>query len=270
MTTPTPTSTTSEPSAPRALAPRREALPAGKGEPAVNLSGAERAASLLLGATALAIGARRHGMARAACVAGASLLAWRGATGRSALYRSLGIERTGQTLPRRVELVRSVRIEAPTDDVWQVLGDPARLPEWAGVVESAQERSAEHWSLALRLPGGRRLHDEVELLPSSGPTRIAWRSEKLHHEGQIEAIETAGGTATVVRVAIHVEPRGGAAGAAVGQWLQGVGTRALGQALRNLRACVEAGEVPRHAGGPAGTRSTTRQMLGWLVAGEAR
>lgn len=268
MTTTTPTS--SDLSAQRALTPRLEALPAGRGEPAVNVSGAERAASLLLGAAALAVAARQRGMTRAACLAGASLLAWRGATGRSALYRSVGIDQRGQSLPRRVELVRSVRIEAPTEDVWQVLGDPARLPQWAGVVDEAKERSAEHWSLALRLPGGRRLHDEVELLPSSGPTRIAWRSDKLHHEGQIEATETAGGTATVVRVAIAVEPRGGAPGAALGQWLQGAGTRALGQALRNLRACVEAGEVPRHEGGPAGTRSATRQMLGWLVAGEMR
>lgn len=135
---------------------------------------------------------------------------------------------------------REVRIARPADEVWAVVGDPVRIPEWfPGIVEATVDGTSRVITTASGLPMPEEILTNDPLL-----RRFQYRLATplvQHHLGTIDVFDLGDGT-SLVAYATDAEPDvlalviGGAAGAG----------------LRHLRDQLEAAP-----GGPVTATATT-------------
>jgi uncharacterized membrane protein len=203
---------------------------------AVNVTVKERWLSALGGGALAAYGLRHRGVSGIMLAAFGSALVARGASGRCALYRSLGIG-AGVDTPRRgrARLERAVTIARPREEVYRYLREPRRAEEVLGDL------------------GRMRVVEEQE------NERIVWRSYDV---GAGERTVTArladapGGRGTEVELILDQAAPAGKLGRSMAKLL-GAGPEAgLGRALRKLKQCMEAGEIPVVEGQPSGRQAT--------------
>jgi uncharacterized membrane protein len=237
----------------------------------LNVGAAERGASLAAGAGLLLLGlrSRRLGPSSLALGAAGLALALRGLTGRCAVYRSLGIRAAGEPLRREIEWVRSVTIGAPPARVRDFLSDPASWGSAAGVVREATALAPDRFRLRLALPG--RLGAEYEL--ARRPDGMSYESgagAPVPHEIELELTPAPHDRGTQLRCRVTLRPPGGAAGAALGHWLEGLGGRALGQQLQQVKQCIETGERASTSLQPSARREPARSLGGTLLRAAAR
>ena len=124
---------------------------------------------------------------------------------------------------------REVRIARPADEVWAVVGDPVRIPEWfPGIVEATVDGTSRVITTASGLPMPEEIITNDPVL-----RRFQYRLATplvQHHLGTIDVFDLGDGT-SLVAYATDAEPDvlalviGGAAGAG----------------LRHLRDRMEAG-----------------------------
>ena len=109
---------------------------------------------------------------------------------------------------------RSVR--AAPDEVWTLVSDPVRLPEWWPGVQRVEEASREAWTTVLSSPRGKAVRADYTLVESREPTRLVWRQEveespfeRILHEATTELeIEPADEGMTNVSLRLRQRPRG--------------------------------------------------------------
>ena len=237
----------------------------------VNVGGAERGVSLAAGAGLLLLGlrSRRLGPSGLALGAAGLALAVRGLTGRCAVYRSLGITGVGEPLRREIEWVRSVTVCAPPARLHDFLSDPASWGSAAGLVREATAVGPDRFRLRLALPG--RLGAPYEL--ARRPDGMSFETgpgAPLPHEIELELTPAPHDRGTQLRCRVTLRPPGGAAGAALGHWLEGLGERALGQQLQQVKQCIETGERARTSLQPSARSSPGRRLGGSLLRLAAR
>lgn len=112
---------------------------------------------------------------------------------------------------------REVRIARPADEVWAVVGDPARIPEWfPGIVEATVDGTSRVITTASGLPMPEEIITNDPVL-----RRFQYRLATplvQHHLGTIDVFDLGDGT-SLVAYATDAEPDvlalviGGAAGA---------------------------------------------------------
>lgn len=227
----------------------------------VNVGNGERAASAAAGATLLAMGLVRRGLVGGALGLAGSALLLRGATGHCAVYRRLAKNTANdQPMPREIVLSRSVTIDAAPQAIRSLLREPraARALPFAEVLEA----DGDSVRVEARLPAGRRLAwtSRIEEREDS----IAWRSEPegpFDHELRLDFEAAPGNRGTQVDATLTLRPPAGAAGAAVAQWLRGLGVRSMGAALARLKQLCELGEVATTQNQPTGARSRLKTLL---------
>jgi len=236
----------------------------------VNVGTAERGASLAAGAGLLWLGLRSRRLAPGVGLGLAGLaLAWRGLRGRSALYRSVGIEAAGEPLRRDIDWVRSITICAPAERVRDFLSDPASWGRAAGSVEEVSATGPDRFRVRLALPG--RLGETYELVRGTDGTSFETAPDApLPHAIRFELEPGPDARGTELRCRVTLRPPGGAAGAALGHWLEGLGARSLGQQLRQVKQCIETGERARTSLQPSARRSAGRRLGGSLLRLAAR
>jgi uncharacterized membrane protein len=219
----------------------------------VNVSQDERLLSALAGAGLVAVGLMRRGLpGLAAGAAGAALLG-RGASGRCAVYRAMGIAGVAPSRLAPIEVARAVTIAASVEEIRDALRSPERWLTGGAVEEAIRE--GDRWRLAIRALGVEHRDVTVELRDESDHVFafVARRGEAGRaHEGRITFTGAPGALGTEVRASIAVQPEG-RVGATLARALEGVAARALGHALGRLRQVVETGETARtqpqpHAG----------------------
>jgi uncharacterized protein YndB with AHSA1/START domain len=111
---------------------------------------------------------------------------------------------------------RETVVSAAPEEVWRVVSDPARLPQWWPNVSRVEEASPEAWTKVLLSPGGKAVRADYTRIEAEEPVRVLWRHEveespfeRLLSESTTEiALAADGEGGTVVRLTLDQRPRG--------------------------------------------------------------
>ena len=113
-----------------------------------------------------------------------------------------------------VSRTRSLR--APPAEVWALVSDPQRLPDWWPGVRRVEEASHEAWTTVLSSPRGKAVRADYTLVEAQEPERLVWRHEveespfeRILRESTTEVeIEPGGAGLTEVSLTLRQRPRG--------------------------------------------------------------
>jgi uncharacterized protein YndB with AHSA1/START domain len=113
-----------------------------------------------------------------------------------------------------VSRTRSVR--AAPDEIWKIVSDPQRLPQWWPGVTRVEEASREAWTTVLGSPRGKSVRADYTLVEAESPVRLVWRQEveespfeRILHEAVTEMeLEPADAGVTKVGLRLRQRPRG--------------------------------------------------------------
>ena len=161
--------------------------------------------------------------------------------------------------PRGVRAEANVLIARPPDECyrfWRDLRNLARCATADVSVRDTGERAA-HWTM--RLPGGRQLEWDVEIVEDEPYKRISWRhlpGGLIAAAGSVTFEAAPGGRGTLVRVQIDYHHPGAAAIAPLTRFFGKHPEQMLLKSLRRLKQMLEVGEVLTTEGQPAGRRGS--------------
>src|SRR5215211_436138 len=113
-----------------------------------------------------------------------------------------------------VSRTRSLR--AAPEEVWRIVSDPRRLPDWWPGVRRVEEASTQAWTTVLASPRGKSVRADYTLVDADSGVRLAWRHEV--EESPFERIlrrsttelelEALGAELTSVTITVRNKPRG--------------------------------------------------------------
>jgi uncharacterized protein YndB with AHSA1/START domain len=72
---------------------------------------------------------------------------------------------------------RETVVPRPVADVWSVISDPARLPDWWPGVTRVEDASAETWTTVLTSPKGKAVRADYTRVGAAEPQQLVWRQE---------------------------------------------------------------------------------------------
>jgi uncharacterized protein YndB with AHSA1/START domain len=145
-------------------------------------------------------------------------------------------------------ITRRQSVPAPPDEVWSVVSDPARLPEWWPGVARVEEASPEAWTTVLTSATGKAVRADYTRVEASPPHRLVWRHEVaespferiLSESVTAVTLEPEGEGATGVELTVRHRPRGFARFGFLQMRL--AAARQLDQALEGLESLLASGE----------------------------
>lgn len=216
----------------------------------VNVGPLQRSASLVAGATLVALGLRRRTPAGAVlALAGADLL-YRGATGYCHLLGALGVDtanrksRSGASAGA-VEIQRSITVLEARGEVYRRWRDPQAQPlvwsHFAEITDATDEGA--HWRVGA--PLGRTLEWDTRLVEDRDGEVIRWESTggDLPNEGTVEFRDAPGDFGTEITLRVRFDPPAGPLGEAAARLLDDPPKLVLAKALRRFKSLVESGEI---------------------------
>jgi uncharacterized protein YndB with AHSA1/START domain len=139
---------------------------------------------------------------------------------------------------------RETVVPATPEEVWGLVSDPARLPQWWPGVTRVEEATADAWTTVLSSPQGKSVRVDYSRVEDEPGHRLVWRQEV--EESPFERIlasatteigiaEDAGGTR--VTVSLDQRPRGWARFAPL--QFRAAGRRQVEGAMDGLKAVFE-------------------------------
>lgn len=189
-----------------------------------NVGDLERVLSAVGGGALALLALRRRGVSGLALgVAGAELLR-RGATGHCRVYDALGVSTAHRDVDHRDDVTsraatvnarKAVKIEQrtivhrPADELYALWRDFSRLPRFMRYLDSVTCSDALHSHWVARLPGGKHIEWDAEIVNDIEGRLIAWKtvgSPDIAHAGSVHFTPLADGDATEVRVVFDYEP----------------------------------------------------------------
>lgn len=153
-----------------------------------------------------------------------------------------------------VKVVRGVTIRQPAKRLysfWRDVTNLAQVVHHPVTITSASE-NVSHWSVSG--PLGRAEWDSV-IINDEPDALIVWQSVPggdVDHAGSVAFRKAPGDEGTEVIVTVEYDPPGGKLGAAVAKFTRDSAGSQVYDALRRLKALMEAGEIPTTEGQPAG------------------
>jgi uncharacterized protein YndB with AHSA1/START domain len=114
-----------------------------------------------------------------------------------------------------VILRQEIVVTATPDEVWGLVSDPARLPQWWPGVTRVEEASVDAWTTVLSSPKGKSLRIDYSRVEAEPERRVVWRQEV--EESPFERILASATTeialaedadGTRVTVSLDQRPRG--------------------------------------------------------------
>jgi uncharacterized membrane protein len=220
-----------------------------------NIDPAERWLSFAGGSGLLLWGlAHRSPVGVGAAVVGAGL-AYRGARGRSRVYRALGIRSVREADRSGIVVEKAVTIGRPLEEVYRFWRDFENLPRFMRHLESVRPGPGRRSHWVARGPAGRRIEWDAELTDEQPHRRLAWRTvagADVEHAGRVEFQSGRAGGETVVQVTLTYRAPAGQVGAVVARLLGEEPAQQVTEDLRRLKQMLEAGENPTTEGQPSG------------------
>ncbi|EMA31439.1 YgaP-like transmembrane domain [Halobiforma nitratireducens] len=227
-----------------------------------NVGTLERIASTVVGSVLVVRGLRRRSLSGAATALFGGALAYRGLTGRSRLYRLLGVNATAEESldegpPDRLGLERTIIVGEPADELATYWRDPEHVDRIAGRFAdvSGGHGTEDRHRWRVDAPLGRTLEWEATLVEDDPGERLRWRSLEgapIDYECAISFRPAPGDRGTAVELELQYDPPGGPLGDAV---LSRFGTPMdliAGESLRRFKSLAETGEIPTVEGNPSG------------------
>ena len=155
---------------------------------------------------------------------------------------------------RGIKIVRAVTIRKSPQELygfWRKLTNLTQVIKHPVTITSSSEEDS-HWVVSA--PGGNVQWDAIIINDEPGKL-IAWRSKEggdVDNAGSVRFEPAPGDEGTEVTVALEYDPPGGKLGAAVAKMTRDSASSQVYDALRRLKALLEAGEIPTTEGQPVG------------------
>jgi uncharacterized membrane protein len=211
-----------------------------------NIPPVERVATTALAAAAIVHGIRRRTPLGWLIAAGGGLVALRGLSGRSAIYRRLA-HADG------VEVRRAITIQRSRSDVYRFWRQLDNLPRFLEHVQEVRLLGPETSRWVVR-EGPATVSWIAEVSDELSDRRLAWRSRPgsaIETSGELELLDAPGGRGTEVHVTLRYRPPASVLTGPVRGLLRRLTYHQLGAELRRLRQLLETGELATAAPRPA-------------------
>lgn len=236
-----------------------------------NVGTADRVISAVVGGGMMALGlwrVTRSPWRLAIALAGSPLLE-RALSGRSAIYRALGLssnkraegERRGVSTERSKYVQSAVTINAEPARIYQFWHQFENLPRFMLHLESVSRLEGGGWHWVAKAPLGKTVEWDAEVTQDITDRLIAWRSRpgsEIANEGTVEFAAAPGGRGTEVRVRLMYEPPAGKLGVLVAKLFGEEPQQQVDEDLRRLKSLIETGEIPTIAGQSSGRAKESR------------
>jgi len=220
----------------------------------INVSDAERMASLLGGSVLGLFGLSRGSLAGLALAALGGGLVYRGWTGHCDLYATLGV----RTAPHRgpatsvpahqgIRLEKGVFIHRSPAEVYEFWRNLQNLPRFMSHLQSVHNLGnlRSHW--VAKAPFGLSVQWDAEIIQDHPNELIAWRSlpgSDVDSAGSVHFQTLRGGRGTEVRVVLKYDPPAGRFGAAMAMLFGEDPDQTMQEDLRHFKHLLEAGQFP--------------------------
>jgi uncharacterized membrane protein len=227
--------------------------------PRDNLGPAGRGASLLAGALLGAAGLRRGGAGGVAMGLAASALLARGVTGTAPLRRALAQTPEERAFARAAGwksaalVSRSVTINAPPQEVQNLLNRIGDWPAAAQNILAAQALGRDHWRLTVADPSGPVTFDAVcsRGAADGALTLTSVPGTPVPTMARFAVREAPAGRGSEVHALIAYQPPGGSLGRYAAKLSQREPGIQLRRDLKRFKSLIETGEIATNA--PQGT-----------------
>jgi uncharacterized membrane protein len=213
-----------------------------------NVAPGERILSVLAGGALLAFAVARRGLLRIPAALAGSELLFRGATGRCPVYAALGVHATlesREALTNEVE--RSITIGADPEEVYRVLREPQTLRRVMAPIAEIRPSGTNRAHWRVRGPLNSALEWETTIVEAKDGELLRWVSmpgARVPQAGLIILRRAPRDLGTELTIRLRFGGPGGVAGALGAKLLALAPMKVVGRAARNLKALVEAGEIP--------------------------
>jgi uncharacterized protein YndB with AHSA1/START domain len=139
---------------------------------------------------------------------------------------------------------RETHVPAPPEEVWRLVSDPVRLPQWWPAVSRVEDASSAAWTTVLSSPKGKSIRVDYTRVEVEPERRLVWRQEvdespfeRILASALTEIALSADEGGTRVTIALDQKPRGWARFAPL--QFRSAGVRQVQGALDGLKAVFE-------------------------------
>lgn len=213
----------------------------------VNVGAAERWASAVAGGALLYFGIRRRSwLGSLMALTGGNLL-FRGAAGKSMIYRFLGITTAAaEKAGAEIHVEKSVIIDRAPDEIyrfWRNFENLPRIMNHLKAVRIIDDRTS-HW--VAKGPAGMEVEWDAQLTEDLESRRISWQSlegSEVKTLGSVSFEYTADARGTEVRVSLDYVPPAGRAGAALAKLFGEDPEIQIAEDLDRFKRMLESGET---------------------------
>ena len=222
-----------------------------------NVGPMERGVSLATGLALLAYTVSRRLRLSLPLGLEAGYMIYRGATGHCVFYQMLGITRTEMNGHEGIRVERSVTVNRPREELYQMWREFENLPLFMEHLESVQlddrDTGRSHW--VAKGPMDRRVEWDAEVIEERENELLVWKSlpgSLVESMGRVEFVEASGGRGTIVHVSMEYNPPAGSLGAAFAKLFGTEPSQQINEDLRHFKQLMETGEVATVQGQPTG------------------
>lgn len=232
------------------------------GRARVNVGGAERWASGLVGGALAVFGLRQRSLAGLAVAGVGAALVNRAVRGRCGVYGALNIDtahrepaRPEEYFSRGIHVEHSVTINKSPDELYRYWRDFNNLPRIMDHLESVkvQDEKRSYW--VAKAPAGYKAEWDAEIINDEPNKLIAWRSlaeATVPNSGSVRFIPAPADRGTEIHVVLDYIPPAGRIGWLIARLFGQEPKQQVQEDLRRFKQFIETGEVPTIEGQPAG------------------
>jgi uncharacterized membrane protein len=223
----------------------------------VNVGATERVIAGVLGTAAVRRVKSRQSLAgKALTVAWGAMLLRRAATGRSRMYRVLGIDSTELAKGAGINIDVALTVRRPREELFELWHDVTNLPLILTHVSSVElnDDGISHWKV--KGPRGLSLEWDSAPLNERRPEYVAWRSvpgSQVEHAGSLHFFD-AGEYGTEMILRLRYVPPGNAPGFLLAKVLNPVTQAQVMDDLRRFKRIIESGVDITTDGQPSGPK----------------
>jgi len=223
----------------------------------VNVGRVERVISLVGGLGLLAYTLTRRPKLVLPLGLDASYMIYRGATGHCIFYQMLDINRAESNGHEGILVERTVTVNRPKEELFQMWRDFENLPRFMEHLESVQVDKADgersHW--VAKAPLRQKIEWEAEVIEERENELLVWKSlpgSLVESMGRVEFKDAPAGRGTIVQVAMQYNPPAGSLGAAFAKLFGEEPDQQINEDLHHFKQIMETGEVATVQGQPSG------------------
>lgn len=154
-----------------------------------------------------------------------------------------------------IKVVRAITIRKPAAELyafWRDLKNLMQVIKHPVTITTLNENES-HWVVSA--PAGQSVEWDALIINDEPGKLIAWRSQEggdVENAGSVRFEPGPGDEGTELTVALEYNPPAGKIGAAVAKFTRDSASAQIHDALRRLKALMEAGEIPTTEGQSAG------------------